>query len=77
MCITELNGMFSETVLYRSVDFVLVWNCANEDAFPEEARRKREIFQKNLCAKGLELEREQGECGILNFVKASLSENCK
>lgn len=64
--------MFSETVLYRSVDFVLVWNCANE-----EAHQKREIFQKNLCAKGLELEREQGECGILNFVKASLSENCK
>lgn len=73
----ELFWSFSETVYFRSVDFVLVWNRAHENASAEEAHRKREIFQRNLCAKGLELEYEQGERGILNFVKASLSKSCR
>lgn len=53
----------------RSVDFVLVWDGSNEDMVTPDAYVKREKFEKNLIAEGLDLEYEPQEHNGLNFVK--------
>ncbi|VVC96070.1 unnamed protein product [Leptidea sinapis] len=54
----------------RSVDFVLVWEAGKEQASTREAFEHRRIFERNLEADGLQLEREAPEnCHGLNFVK--------
>ncbi|CAK1600273.1 unnamed protein product [Parnassius mnemosyne] len=54
----------------RSVDFVLVWEAGKEDATTPEAFHQRKIFEQNLEAEGLQLEREAPEdLHGLHFVK--------
>lgn len=49
----------------RSIDFVLVWKTkADEEA---QQMKKRKVFEDNLLAEGLEIERETFE--DLNFIK--------
>lgn len=56
----------------RSIDYVLVWESCKEDAITTEAYERRRIFEQNLEAEGLNLEREAPENLYgLNFVKVS------
>ncbi|KAK7868057.1 hypothetical protein R5R35_007504 [Gryllus longicercus] len=70
-------NMFSDGL--RTVDFVLVWMDENvssgkraQIAAAENARLKREIFERNLCAEGLSLEYEDAS-EKLHFVKIHAS----
>lgn len=61
----------------RSIDYVLVWDKNKEDSGKPEAKavavRRREIFEANLEAEGLQLEREDPEHLYgLNFVKVPI-----
>ncbi|KAJ0181435.1 hypothetical protein K1T71_003520 [Dendrolimus kikuchii] len=54
----------------RSIDYVLVWESAKDDATKPEAYEQRKIFESNLELDGLQLEREAPEDLYgLNFVK--------
>ncbi|XP_026726490.1 anoctamin-1 isoform X2 [Trichoplusia ni] len=54
----------------RSIDYVLVWEAAKEDAVTPEAHQQRKIFEENLELEGLQLEREAPDNLYgLNFVK--------
>lgn len=53
----------------KDVDFCLVWDSNNELSNTEEARQRREIFERNLEEEGLILEREKLESSNYNFVK--------
>lgn len=57
----------------RSIDFVLVWEKAKEDATTQEAYNQRRIFEQNLEHEGLQLEREEpANLHGLNFVKVTI-----
>ncbi|CAG9782709.1 unnamed protein product [Diatraea saccharalis] len=54
----------------RTIDYVLVWESAKEDASKPEAFEQRKIFEENLENEGLQLEREAPEnLHGLHFVK--------
>jgi len=53
----------------KDVDFVLVWDGSNELSNTEEARERREIYERNLEEEGLVLEHEKLESSHYNFVK--------
>lgn len=54
----------------RSIDYVLVWESAKDDATKPEAYEQRKIFENNLELDGLQLEREApDDLYGLNFVK--------
>lgn len=54
----------------RSIDYVLVWESFKEDSTTPEAHKRRKIFEENLEAEGLQLEREAPKnLHGLNFVK--------
>ena len=49
------------------MDFVLVWTENSAVSHSDDARKKREIFERHLLEEGLILEREQNL--LLHFVK--------
>ena len=53
----------------RSIDFVLVYNLHPQQAIEEENIEKRRVFEANLEAEGLELERTSKEKEHIYFVK--------
>ncbi|RVE52062.1 hypothetical protein evm_003340 [Chilo suppressalis] len=54
----------------RTIDYVLVWESAKEDATKPEAYEQRKVFEENLENEGLQLEREAPEnLHGLHFVK--------
>ncbi|XP_034823900.1 anoctamin-1-like isoform X2 [Maniola hyperantus] len=54
----------------RSVDFVLVWEAAKDDATTPQAYECRKVFERNLENEGLQLEREAPEDLYgLHFIK--------
>ncbi|XP_041974295.1 anoctamin-1-like isoform X2 [Aricia agestis] len=54
----------------RSVDFVLVWEACKDDAATPQAFDQRKVFEENLEAEGLQLEREAPpDLHGLHFVK--------
>lgn len=58
----------------RSIDFVCVWS-PNEDIETEESRaERRRVFEANLDAEGLDLERE-AVVGDLYFIKVTTTTN--
>lgn len=58
----------------RTIDYVLVWESAKEDASSPEALLQRAVFEENLENEGLQLEREAPkDLHGLNFVKVNFS----
>lgn len=54
----------------RTIDYVLVWESLKEDANRPEAHKHRRVFEANLEAEGLQLEREAPDNLYgLHFVK--------
>ncbi|XP_073948670.1 anoctamin 1 isoform X2 [Choristoneura fumiferana] len=74
-CSILMGGILSNRSLtfndgVRTVDFVLVWEAAKDDANKPEAHTQRRIFEENLEKEGLQLEREAPEnLHGLHFIK--------
>ncbi|ODN06507.1 Anoctamin-1 [Orchesella cincta] len=61
--------VFVEAMAAKEVDFVLVWDAKNDASRTEDAKEKRNIFEKNLREEGLTLETEKIEGTDYTFLK--------
>ena len=63
------SGMPGDSLSGDHVDFVLVWDSKSDLSNTQDAKRKRQNFERNLSQEGLILSKDMDEQSGLMFVK--------